>query len=316
MKKFMKVCAITVAVILAVGVLLLTIGGCGGGFKRLSRQIWNGELNFTPSHVTEWFGNWVWDEDWDTYDLDANTLFDSSYDVIRNEGSFKTVFGAEEISSMELGLAGCEVQIETSPDEFYYVSAEKVSAFQTYVRGGTLYVKGVKTGKWNMGNVMVVTIQIPEGTVFDDAELSLGAGKFTIGSLQADDMEINLGAGKLEADYLKADKFTCTAGAGQILIDKAEFANDVEISVGAGEVILSASIPGDLHAECGMGNMEITIFGSTEQEHNYKMECAAGNLTAGSRSVSGLAAEQNIDNGAASDYDLECAMGNLTVRFR
>ncbi len=316
MKKFMKVCAITVAVILALGVLLLTIGGCGGGFKRVTQQIWNGELNISPGNVTEWFGNWAWDEDWETYDIDANTLFDSSYDVIRNEGSFRTAFGVEEIRSMELELAGCVVQIETSPDEFYYVSAEKISAFQTFVRNGTLYVKGIKTGKWNKGSVMRVTIQIPEGTVFEDAELSLGAGEFTIGSMNADDMEINLGAGKLTADYLKADKFTCTAGAGQILIDKAEFADDVEISVGAGEVIMTASIPGDLHAECGLGNMEITIFGSTEQEHNYKMECAAGNLTAGSRSVSGLAAEQDIDNGAASDFDLECAMGNLSVRFQ
>ena len=316
MKKFMKVCAITVAVILALGVLLLTIGGCGGGFKRVTQQIWNGELNISPGNVTEWFGNWAWDEDWETYDIDANTLFDSSYDVIRNEGSFRTVFGVEEIRSMELELAGCVVQIETSPDEFYYVSAEKISAFQTFVRNGTLYVKGIKTGKWNKGSVMRVTIQIPEGTVFEDAELSLGAGEFTIGSMNANDMEINLGAGKLTADYLKADKFTCTAGAGQILIDKAEFADDVEISVGAGEVIMTASIPGDLHAECGLGNMEITIFGSTEQEHNYKMECAAGNLTAGSRSVSGLAAEQDIDNGAASDFDLECAMGNLSVRFQ
>lgn len=316
MKKFMKVCAITVAVILAVGVLLLTIGGCGGGFKRLSHQIWNGELNFTPSHVTEWVKNWIWDEDWETYDLDSGTLFDKSYDVIRDESSFRTAFGSEEIHNLELELAGCVVQIETSPDEFYYVSAEKISAFQTYVRNGTLYVKGVKTGKWNVGIVMKVTIQIPQGIVFDDAELSLGAGEFTIGSLQADDMEINLGAGKLEADFLKSDKFTCTAGAGQVLIDKAEFANNVEISVGAGEVIMTAAIPGDLHAECGMGNMEITIFGSTEQEHNYKMECAAGNLTAGSRSVAGLAAEQDINNGADSDYDLECAMGNLTIRFQ
>ena len=65
-----------------------------------------------------------------------------------------------------------------------------------------------------------------------------------------------------------------------------------------------------------MGNIQITIVNSTEEDHNYKMECMAGNLTAGSNVVIGLAVDHDIDNGAESDYDLTCAMGNLEISFQ
>ena len=91
---------------------------------------------------------------------------------------------------------------------------------------------------------------------------------------------------------------------------------DVTLEVGVGEIRFEGSIPGDLDATCSMGNMEITVIGSTEQDHNMQMDCAAGNLDVGSRSYAGLATEQSIDNGADSDYNLSCAMGNMTLTFK
>jgi len=57
------------------------------------------------------------------------------------------------------------------------------------------------------------------------------------------------------------------------------------------------------------------VLNSREQDHNYEMECAAGNLQAGSHSISGLAGDKSVNNGSDSTYTLECAMGNMKVTF-
>lgn len=319
MKRFMKICAITAAVILGLGVILVTIGGCGGGLKAARNMAWDGAFSYGPEDFENWFGNWAWKEDWETYDPDLNDAFDNAYEVIKNKGSYTADFKAEDIKNLELGLGGCKVEIVQSADEDYHISVQKVSAFQAYVKEDTLYVTGVKTGNWTGFNVdtgMYVEIQIPAGTIFEDVDISLGAGDFNIDTLQAEEMEMEIGAGRLQAESLKAQMFLCEAGAGQVIIKDAQLGGDTELSVGAGEMRITGSFPGNLQAECGLGNMEITVTGSKEGDHNYDMECAAGNLRAGSYTVAGLAAEQYIDNGAASNYSLSCAMGNLTVTFK
>lgn len=312
MKKFMKVCAIIVAVILTIGIILMVAGGCGGGLHTLSGQIFRGELSLDMDDILKLGDNWTWDE----YHDDIAGVFSDAYERIEDRDAYETTFGAENIRNLELDLGGCAVTVTASPDGEYHVQAQKISAFQTYTEGDTLYVKGLKTGKWNLSTGMKVIIQIPEGTAFDKVEMSLGAGDFKIDAIKATEMEVELGAGRLQVDSLQTGTFACEVGAGQAVIDNAAFVGNVTLSVGAGEMLVTGSIPGNLTAECGMGNVEITVTGSTEADHNYEMECAAGNLTAGSRSVAGLVSEQSIDNGAASTYDLSCAMGNMEIRFK
>ena len=89
---------------------------------------------------------------------------------------------------------------------------------------------------------------------------------------------------------------------------------NAEIEVSMGECIYEGLIKGNLEAECDMGNLELKLSGS-QSEHNYQIECAAGNIDMKGFSVAGFAAEKNIDNGADSEYDISCNMGNITVEF-
>lgn len=321
MKKFMKVCAITVAVIFCLGIVLLTAGGCGGGLKSIPGMIMRGEFNFGPDDFADWGWDkdWNWDGDWDwnqEYDLDMESMFDNEFEVIKDEDSYSQTFGFEEIHNLKLELGGCEVKVAVSPDENYHVSAEMINSFQTYVKGDTLYVKGVKNGNWTNNSVMSVEILIPEGAVFENAELSLGAGDFAVSALKAKRVEAEVGAGRLEIEYLQTTEMECQLGAGQVIVKEGEILGNASFETGAGELIYNGIIFGDLKAECAMGNTEFHITGSAEEDHNYDLECMAGNLTAGSNSYAGLAVDKYIDNGAASEYDLSCAMGNLTVTFQ
>lgn len=311
MKGFMKFCGILVAIALIIGVVLLAIGGMSGGLPKLIDQIKNGELSFGP----EDFG---WDAGWTTYSLGDGNMFNNDYEKIKDESVYETTYQATGVSSLSLNLGGCEVDFKTSPDAGYYIKAEKIGTFQSYVENGILHINGInaESGVFGKDNHMKIEILVPAETVFDSVEAELGAGTFAIDSLKADTVEIELGAGKLTADVLQATSFVGEVGAGQIIVENADITGDVAISVGAGELKLKGNIPGNLNAECGMGNMVITVLGSTEKDHNYDLECAAGNLQAGSHTISGLAGEKSIENGAASTYKLECALGNMTVTFQ
>ena len=92
-------------------------------------------------------------------------------------------------------------------------------------------------------------------------------------------------------------------------------AQEVKLEVGMGECVYHGKILKELDAECDLGNMDITIEGS-EEDYNYEIECAAGNIALGGRSIAGLAAERNIDNSAPGTIELSCNMGNITVNFQ
>ena len=313
MKKFMKGSGLTLAIVLVLGMILVTAGGCGGGFEDVTQRIADGEFNFDSEDLE----NWIWNEDWEVYDAASMTVFNNDKPIIKDEESYEETIAAAGIQNLEMDLGGCEVTIEISPDADYHVEAEKISAFQTYAEDDTLYVRGMQTGTWN-GNLnsnMSVTVQLPADTAYEKVRLSLGAGDFEIESLLADNVVIEIGAGRLQINSLQTEILTVELGAGQAVIKEAKVSASAVLETGAGEMVFEGSIPGDLQAECAMGNMDIKITGSTESDHNYNLECAAGNLTAGSQSISAGLGEKTIDNGVTSDYDLECAMGNLTLTF-
>lgn len=319
MKKFMKGCGITAAIILVLGITLVTVGGCGGGARELAQQVIDGEFSFGEEDLREWFGEWdeewVWNEEWETYDLNENSIFNQSHEVIRDVEEHSESFYEAGVTNLNLGLGGCEVTVGVSDDDGYHVSAENIGAFQAYKEGDTLYVNAIKDGNRSGKDTMSIKILVPADAMFEHVDMSLGAGDFTINNIAAKDMELEIGAGRLQADGLVAEDISCELGAGQVVIENAVTTGNVRLETGAGELVFEGSVPGDLTAECALGNMEITITGSTEKEHNYDLECAAGNLTAAGLNYAGLVAEKNISNGADSDYNLSCAMGNLTLTF-
>lgn len=310
MKKFMKFCGILVAIAIIIGLVLLLIGSAGGGLPKLIEQYKNGELNIGP----EDFG---WNTEWTTYNLGDGSMFNDAYEKIEDEDLYETTYPATDINSLAVNLGGCEVKVAASPDDGYHVKAEKIGTFQTYVENNTLCINGIyaETGVFEKDNHMEIEILVPLGTVFQSVDVELGAGVFAIESLDADTVVAEIGAGQLTIESLQANNFVCEVGAGQAVIENAEFISSVALSVGAGELKLTGEIPCDLDAECGMGNVVINVLNSREEDHNFEMDCAAGNLQAGSHSIAGLAGDKTVENGATSTFKLECALGNMTVNF-
>ena len=333
MKKFMKVCGITVLIIFLLGLILVTVGRLGGGRNTLENQILNNVFSF-GSDIRDWGTNWLWNEEWETYDLNINSIFNTDYSIIKSGNSSADYSGAD-IRKLELSLGGCVMTLKESADGDFHVSAERVQNFQTYTVGNTLYVNSVNSGRWSLSSTSTsIVIEVPAGVELESVQMALGGGKFTaeplfvkelklelgggdftFESLHVEDLDCELGAGRLTIEDLYAEDIDCEMGAGQIVVENAETTGNLKFEMGMGDLDFTGSIPGDLDAECAMGQMRFQILGSKEEDHDYDLECAAGSLRVGGSTFSGLASEKRIDNGTGSLYRLQCSMGNLEVTF-
>ena len=144
-------------------------------------------------------------------------------------------------------------------------------------------------------------------------ELTCGAGIAEIDNITANELEIEAGAGEVRVNFADVKKFSANVGAGRVETSEMT-AQEVDLELGMGECVYHGTIQRELDAECDLGNMEIMVKGS-ESDYNYEIECAAGNIDRGGRSITGLAAEKRINNSAPANFELSCNMGNITVSF-
>lgn len=311
MKKFVKISSITALVLFVLGIILVAVCTFGGGAKTLRQLAMEGRLNLGGRFLFNWVEDWT-DYRWEShYDLEDLTIFNGEYAV---NDSTNVSFSADksEVTALSAELGGCDVYINTAADGKYYVSTTGSGKFQVYVKNGVLHVKGVKKS-YQMGKCRV-DIYIPEDVILNSAYLSMGAGQMDIEKLAATDTDIEVGAGALYVGNLQTKNLHAELGAGEMFVYAGKIGY-MDLTVSAGNMEISAEVAGDIDAEVAMGALEILVIGSDEDSHNYNMECAAGSMTVGSLTHTGLAVERYIDNGAATNYNLECSMGELIVDF-
>lgn len=308
MKKFAKVVGIMALVLAVAGMILALVGAFGGGVSVLNRLAEEGRLSFGPEDFgLEELGQWNV-----VYELDEDTLFNENYRIYSGANQRFDTDG-ETVTGLVIGLSGGEVTIRQGTEEYWQVEVDGMGRFQVYAENGVLYVVGAQSGfRVNVGEV---TIYAPAQMNLDTARVDLGAGETEIEYLAAERMELSVGAGTLYVEELVAEDLEVNVGAGEIQIDSGQMGN-VEAGVGMGAMDIEAMITGNLKGSVSMGELVVTVRGSGEKDHNYKLSCAAGEMTVGSRVYAGLGNSQEIDNGAETTYKLDCAMGSLKVVFR
>ncbi len=327
MNKFFKVSLATAGILMGIGIILCFICALFGGRSfwyyakndayMLSRFEVAGEKfedvverldnAFSSKHGNAFFS---WGEEGSTKNLIVNS---KRYLDIPHEGQVQ----AENIERLHLSLGAGRIIItqKESGEETIDVRIQGTGACDYYVEGNTLYMEGFKEKHLLKGDGErnVITVGIPKNIDFDKVEAEVGAGIMEANSLQTGELSIQVGAGIAVLTDMKAGEFLAEIGVGRIEAENAETGN-AEILVSMGECVYQGNISGNLKAECDMGNLEMRL-GGREEDHNYEIECSAGNITLEGRSTSAFASERNIDNGSDSTFELSCNMGNITVSF-
>lgn len=140
-------------------------------------------------------------------------------------------------------------------------------------------------------------IYVPEGYRFRKVNLETNAGRFYAKTLYADEAELVL-------------------RAGEILIDSGEIA-DLDVECAAGRLECKALAGRSANVECQAGSVDIWL-AEQKDRYNYELECKTGTITLmgeEKKRYTGLWQKKYIDYRAANQVELECAAGEITVNF-
>ena len=88
----------------------------------------------------------------------------------------------------------------------------------------------------------------------------------------------------------------------------------MDLDVGMGSFQMKGNITDDLDADCGMGNMDMSLLGQYV-DHDYEVDCGMGSVRIGDMTYSGMSSGQNVDNNTDSEFDLDCGMGSINISF-
>lgn len=325
MKKFMKVCAVLALIMIVLGAVLGAAGSTAAGRTTISQVVdtvtggrvqvrflgWGlpsvevGDMKVDVGDITTGFGV--------NYNIGDASMFSKDHDIL--SGDVEKYCPGSGIRNLEVTVGGCHFETKTSEDGSVYLEVDNARKFQGYVEGDTLYVRAtMRNGVALFEEKSQVILYLPENYSFDEVEIDMGAGEMEFDRLKAEEALLEVGAGRIVLKEAQAGKLTVEVGAGQIEL-KDMTVETLEAEIGMGEFLAGGVINGDASVECSMGNVEMRIEGR-EEDFNYRLEGAMGNIDLGRQSYGGFAEERDIDNHADKTMEVECSMGNISIKFK
>lgn len=322
MKRFIKFCLIAALILIVVGIVIGTAGSVAGGGYDVIRMIRNGELSING----DFFHRHFFDDDYDLkvseeepvdetlFDIDDIDIFEEGKEVLSGDIA-KTRLEDTSVKKLDITLGGGELIFKESEDGAFYLEASKAEKLQFYVEDDTLKLKAVRTKASYKNNNMKVYFYLPKDIFYEEIEIELGAGAIKLEGLSdVGKLDVDIGAGALTLSEIECEELDAGVGAGELILHETVIRGDTELEVNAGHIGGDAQIHGDLDVKCSMGAAELTLAGR-EEDFNYRVQCAAGEVRFGNQAFTAVAADREIDNGAAKQMDLDCSLGGIIISF-
>lgn len=299
MKKILKICLTLAVSLFLIGLIIIAVSFAFGG-QGLIEDLVQGKGNINLGNIR---GPHIY-LDLDDWEEEGGTIYAG------NQEKMKVADGSA-VKNLKLDIGAASIIILESEDESYWLETQTDGEIKCDLTGNVLIVRGIKNDSIN--NNSKIYLYVPANADLEKIELDLGAGKAECDKLHADEISIDLGAGSVECDAIEADILDTDIGAGSIRISDG-LVEEGKFSVSMGELIFEGAILNDVNADCAMGSMEFHLEAG-QNDYNYHVECAAGNVSIGAREYSHLASDMNIDNNATRDFDIDCAMGSIELDF-
>ncbi len=345
MKRFMKGCGITALIFAALGFVLALAGGsvagnsmiadvvesATGGKIHMDRYGWwwginmgdrtiNEQIDVIQQEVADEFARAV-DYGWSdtaqdqmgsyTTVQDSDPMFNRKYDIIT--GSRGEYCPGDNIQKLDIEIAGCRFYTGVSWDDQIYLNVYGAYRFQAYVKDGTLHIKAKSASVSDWAEGGEITLYLPAGYHFQDVDMELEAGEFLFENLNAAKVSLEVGAGQADIQNVETADMNISVGAGYVGLWEAQITK-LDVELGMGAFSINGAVNGDIDIDCSMGNVDMTLEGR-EQDFDYCLEGAMGNIELNGNSYGGLAQELEINNHAAKEMDIECSMGSVIITF-
>ncbi len=219
----------------------------------------------------------------------------------------KTYTVTSEISNLCVNINAADITINQG--EAFSVESN-LKYLTVSDENGLLSVKDTKRFFGNYNNAKLI-ITIPTDVVFENAELTAGAGIFTVDTLSAKELNCDFGAGEVKIDSLSATSAAdINGGTGKITISGGSI-NDLNFHMGVGELNLTSLLIGECDLAFGVGESNITLLG---RKSDYTLDITKG---IGSIRVDGDNISYSSGNGSGQNkVKLKGGVGAVNVKFK
>lgn len=319
MKKFLKGCGIAALIFLIIGILFTTIVYFTKGGYFIRDTIEDRLTKWGMHRSSEVLDTFVYEFENDRsldislgeefFNVDDDVIFDDIHEIYN--GTIEKEF-SQKIDNLNIEVGGCQFKIRESADDTFRLEGKKVEKLQVYVEDRTLYLQSITrriNWKSNSKNC-TITLWIPKGYEFDDANIAFGAADVELGNITARKVELDVGASDVRGNII-ADEVNASVGAGQLRLEEMEITN-LEVTADAGSFYGSGRLNGNAKVMCAAGNADLVLDADYE-DYNYDIECVASTVTIGDRTYY---SDKKINNDSVRSIELEVTVGAIDVLFQ
>lgn len=223
--------------------------------------------------------------------------FVNENEKLQTEGD--SVMLNNDIKKLKMDIEYGEVIIKTGNVSDVEISTKNIieKRFSYEVDGDTLRIKykgGFSFFTWKSNTHIYVTL--PEGTKFEESDISSGAGRMEIIDFNSDTIKIENGAGELSMKNVTADeKLSIESGAGAVSLNGVNcgmldvdsgvgevraadaVCGGIKLNNGMGAVYFTGEINGDADIDNGVGEVKMTLYGLSS-DYNFKVDSGIGHV--------------------------------------
>lgn len=234
------------------------------------------------------------------------SVFDKD-DTVLDKFNELEISETQKIRSLEIDIKAASLEIRTS-DEF------KIETNNKYIEcssnKGTLKIFERSHGKIHSVKSNVI-LYIPNNFKFNSTNISSGAGKMTIDSLQTDNLSFELGAGEVIIENITvSEKAEIDGGAGNFEIRSGSI-NDLDLDIGVGHTELVLSLSGKSEINMGIGELEITLLGEKEG-YSIDVDKGLGAVTIDGKNMQ----DGDVYGSGDNRIEVDGGVGSINVKFK
>lgn len=256
--------------------------------------------------------------------------------------SFIVEFTADEAARVrKLSVNNYSAKLKVVQGTQLRVEAKDVSMrYVAEIRNGdTLFLGHNGNGEINFFNFSwvnmkkpEVTLTIPAGMEFIDADFNIGSGSADVQKLTAEDIYFNTGSGRTNMEFVTAKReLNINSGSGSVHISDVTSGN-VNINSGSGSVHISDTSSGNVNINSGSGRVVVnnSNFGDTDVNSgsgsisfemvnvgDLKLDTSSGRAEFKNGKISGDIEIDSTSGGVSiqadadlNDYNVDCSTGS------
>ena len=229
-------------------------------------------------------------------------------EVLKTPGTgylYSNVLG-DEVSTLDIDISVTELKIVEGETFSLNTDNENVMFYQD---GAVLSIRDKERFSFTPDGAIV--IEVPSDREFSDVSINAGAGEITISTLQCSSLTVSLGAGDFYARSLYVSSSAdIDCAAGEFTVRDGSI-NNLQMNMAIGDVSLDCFLGGETEIDCGLGDLNILLHGSTD---DYSIEVDKGICSA--RLNAKTMEDERVYGSGVNKIEINGAAGDISIKTK